>query len=270
MKLLLKKFSTFVKKRCWYLILLSGSSLYVWYYKNAIYQLKELNVHNLIFLIWLLLLLLPLFSEMEFLGIKVKKEVQKATEEVKDSLKNIKMQISQLQLSNSVDISLGNSILPSEAKMEELLGTVRELQKSNSSVDLTKQADYREKDKNVYLFKTRLKIETIIRDLCEKIGYEDKMPLTRMTYLLRKGEIIDGMTCDLISQICKIANRGVHGEIVSDEYINFVRETTPKVLEILENVSRKLRFVICPKCHFTGYSLYENVCPKCGYVNCDE
>lgn len=270
MKLLFKKIGGICKKRCWYFVLLSGSSIYVWHYRNDIYQLKELNVHNLIFLIWLILLLLPLFSEMEFLGIKVKKEVQKATEEVKESLQSIKMQISQLQLSNSVDISLGNSILPSEAKMEELLTIVRELQKSNSSEDIAKQADYAEKDKNVYLFKTRLKIETIMRDLCEKLGYENKIPLTRMIHLLRKGEVIDGITCDLISQICKIANRGVHGEIVSDEYINFVRETTPKVIEILENASDKLKFVMCPKCHFSGYSIYENVCPQCGCVNDDE
>lgn len=270
MKIFLNELGVFVKNRCWYFILLSASSVYVWFYRNDIYQLKELNVHNLIFLIWLLLLLFPLFSEVELLGVKVKKEVQKATEEVKNVLQNIQMQINHLQLSNSVDISLGNSILPSEEKMEELLRIVHELQKTNSSENVTKQTDYDKKDKNVYLFRIRLKIETIIRDLYEMLGYEDKIPLLKMTYLLRKLDVIDGMTCDLISQICKIANRGVHGEIVSDEYINFVQETTPKVLEILEDASSKLKFVICPKCHFSGYSNYENVCPKCGYVNCDE
>ena len=49
-----------------------------------------------------------------------------------------------------------------------------------------------------------------------------------MVKMLLKEELISGMTSDLISQVCKIANRGVHGEIVSDEYITFVRETYPK------------------------------------------
>lgn len=59
-------------------------------------QLKELNAKNIIFILWIFLLAFPLFSEMEILGIKVKKEVEKATEEVKESLKNIQTQIIQL------------------------------------------------------------------------------------------------------------------------------------------------------------------------------
>ena len=42
------------------------------------------------------------------------------------------------------------------------------------------------------------------------------------------------------------------------------------IIEILENASDKLNFVMCPKCHFSGYSIYENVCPQCGCVNDDE
>ena len=62
------------------------------------------------------MLAFPLFSEMEILGIKVKKEVEKATEEVKESLKNIQTQIIQLQMNNSVSnkISIENTPLPSE------------------------------------------------------------------------------------------------------------------------------------------------------------
>lgn len=65
------------------------NSTQVWCYRFDIYELKELNARNLIFILWLILLLLPLFSEMEFLGVKIKKEVQKETEEVKGLLQNL-------------------------------------------------------------------------------------------------------------------------------------------------------------------------------------
>ena len=81
MKLFFCKIWEFIKKKAWYIVLLIASSSYVWYYRFDLYQLKELNVQNLIFILWLLLLAFPLFSEMEFLGVKVKKEVEKATEE---------------------------------------------------------------------------------------------------------------------------------------------------------------------------------------------
>ena len=115
MKSVMKKLWEFVKKKCWYIILLGLSSAYVWYYRLEIYQLKELNSRNLIFIVWLILLLLPLFSEMEFLGVKIKKEIQKETEEVKESLKSIQTQMNNLQLTNSVanNFSFNNSTLPS-------------------------------------------------------------------------------------------------------------------------------------------------------------
>ena len=102
--------------RKWYSLLLLLSSLYVWKYRFEINQLKELNAKNIIFILWIFLLAFPLFSEMEILGIKVKKEVEKATEEVKESLKNIQTQIIQLQMNNSVSnkISIENTPLPSE------------------------------------------------------------------------------------------------------------------------------------------------------------
>ena len=127
MKLFFVKVWEFIKKKCWYIVLLAASSGYVYYYRNEIYQLKEINACNLIFLLWLLLLLLPLFSELELLGVKVKKEVEKATEEVKETLQNIQTQINQIQLTNSVatNFNFSNTPLPSEQKIEELLQMVK-------------------------------------------------------------------------------------------------------------------------------------------------
>ena len=83
MKAFLLKVWALIKKKGWYILLLAASSGYVLFYRNEIYQLSEINARNLIFLLWLLLLIFPLISEMEFLGIKVKKEVEKSTEKVK-------------------------------------------------------------------------------------------------------------------------------------------------------------------------------------------
>lgn len=273
MKAFCAKLWKFIKKKCWYLFLLVVSSIYVWYYRFDIYQLKELNAQNLIFLLWLLLLLMPLFSEMEFLGVKVKKEVEKATEEVKESLQNLQTQMNQIQLTNSVatNLNFSNTPLPSEQKIEELLQMVRELQStypgtnaaSNNSVVI-------DGDKNVFLFKVRLDIETSLRELCEKIGCYDRTPMMKMTQLLNRKEVINGMTCDLIGQVIKIANRGVHGEIVSSEYIAFVEKTYPEIMRQLKEASARMKYMTCPRCKYSGYSTYENVCPQCGYIHDDD
>lgn len=261
-----------IKKKCWYIILLVISSVYVLYYCKEIYLLDEFNARNLIFLLWLLLLLLPLFSEMEFLGIKVKKEVEKATEEVKSSLKNIQAQINQIQLTASVanNIHLGYPTLPSEQKIEELQQSAKILQSMYpGTTAITDESASTYSDKNVFLFKVRLDIETNLRELCEKVGGYDRMTITRMLQFLNRAEVVNGMTCDLISQVLKIANRGVHGEIVSAEYISFVEETYPEIMRQLKAASSRLVYTICPKCQYSGYSTHENVCPICGFVHDD-
>ena len=70
------------RKNSWYCFLLLISTVYVFYYRYELYQLKTLNVRNLVFLIWIALLLLPLFSEMELLGIRIKKAVESANKEI--------------------------------------------------------------------------------------------------------------------------------------------------------------------------------------------
>lgn len=247
MKSFFLKVWKFIKKKCWYIILLVASSGYVFYYRNEIYQLKELNAQSLIFIIWLLLLLLPLFSEMEFLGVKVKKEVEKATEEVKSSLQNLQTQVAQIQLTNSVanNINFYNSPLPSEQKIENLLQIVEKLQSTYPNanaplVDSTAKVD----DKNIYLFKVRLYIETSLRELCEKIGQAERMPIPKMMQLLSRAEVINNMTCDLISQVIKIANRGVHGEIISAEYVDFVEKTYPEIARQLKDASSRIQYPI--------------------------
>lgn len=243
MKSVMKKMWEFVKKKCWYIILLALSSAYVWHYRLEIYQFKELNVRNLIFIVWLILLLLPLFSEMEFLGVKIKKEVQKETEEVKESLKNIQTQVNSFQLNNSVanTFSINNAALPSEQKLEELLQKVTELQANYPKSDDTKEDILsKDEDKNVYLFKVRLDIEKCLREMSERFDYNRFMPIMKMVQQLNHMQVIDGVTCDLILQVIKIANRGVHGEIVSDEYIEFVEKTHPEIMKRLKEASAQV------------------------------
>ena len=249
MKIFWKKVWEFIKDKFWYIVLLVISSAYVYYYRFDIYELKELNARNLIFILWLVLLFLPLFSEMEFLGVKIKKEVQKETEEVKNLLKTLQMQVNQMQMTNSVanNINLNNAALPSEQKLEELLEKVTELQSTYPNVTSHQKDSVLEADnKNVYLFKVRLDIETSLREMCEKIGHTERMPIIKMMHLLNSAEVINGMTCDLINQVNKIANRGVHGEIVSKEYLEFVEKTYPEIMRQIHDASSRLEYRTWP------------------------
>ena len=262
---------SYLKQKWWYLVLLILSTIYVFYYKYDIYQLKELNTMNLIFILWVVLLLLPLFSEMELFGIKLKKEVVKAKAEVKEDLNDIRMQIMDLKISNSNanTINFGNGFLPTEQKLKELA------ESSAKKTDITLDAKVPNKfeleiaEEGIYLFKVRLMLEKSLTDLCEKTGYNGHKSMYEMMRHLTRCEVLNGKTAELIDQITKIANRGVHGEIVSKEYIDFIKQVLPELQKQLYETNIQLHYCICPRCKYSGYSRFENVCPQCGFTSDD-
>lgn len=283
------KIVSYLKQKWWYLFLLTLSTRYVSYYKYDIYQLRELNAMNLIFILWLILLLLPLFSEMEFLGIKLKKEMEKAKVQIQENLNDLRMQVMDIKISNSNananTIHFGNSFLPTEQKLKELLeGVTTNFGNTNDNSDEENAAakinittdtkvqsniDFKVPEESVYLFKVRLMLEKTLADLCEKTGYIGNKSMFKMMEHLTRCKVINNKTIDLINQIIKIANRGIHGEIISKEYIEFIKRVLPEVQKQLMEANTQLNYCVCPKCKYSGSSKFENVCPKCGFTSDD-
>lgn len=267
-----------VKKNGYWLLLVVGSGLYTLCHKDLINELGHWNVYNSIFILWLILLLFPLISEMEFFGITIKKEVEKevkkATEDQKEIIKFLQQQVSTLQMNSSINNHIQFSApLPAEKELDEKLPEYADESKHNEIGALSSNADeqfaYVSED-NVRLFKSRLNIEISLRTLCEKIGHPYRMNVYQMVDLLIRCEVISAKTGDLIRQIQKISSHGVHGELISSNYITFVKKAYPIIMKELERAPSELRDIICPKCQYRGLSKYGNVCPRCGFVSDDD
>lgn len=72
-----EKLGSFLIEKVWYIFLLTISTIYLASNRFAIEKLDDASLLSTVFIIWVILLVLPLFSELEFLGVKVKKEVKK-------------------------------------------------------------------------------------------------------------------------------------------------------------------------------------------------
>lgn len=75
----------------------------------------------------------------------------------------------------------------------------------------------------VKLFKIRYVLENRINSLCVKqnVNY---LSFTESLKQLNQLQVIDGNTSELCIQIYRITSRGIHGEIISDNYIEFVEK----------------------------------------------
>lgn len=229
-----EKVIAILKKKWWYILLTILSSLYVFFYRYEISQLSYLNAQNLIFILWIILLVLPLFSEVEIGSVKLKREVERTRSEMKEAMNELRLQIMDFKVSNSNTVVIGQSL----ATKSELSELEKNLENTPQNI-LSQETFIDVPDDNVYLFQVRLTLERLLSALCDKCGYtERKLPM-QMVRFLAKREVINGNIAGLIIEVMKIANRGVHGEIISKEYISFVRKVFPAIKSDLEKAEQQ-------------------------------
>lgn len=258
-----------IKKHWWYIFLLTISSLYVIRYRYDIFQMTELNAQNLIFILWLVLLGLPLFSEIEIGNVKLKKEIEQTRAEVKESIGELKYQILDMKISNSNSNTLILNNPPLATKDE--LSRMQKNAKVDNMVRTGAELDFKISEDNVYLFKVRLSLEKQLSTLCNMFQYDERRNMYSMAEFLVRHEVIERNTVDLIREIINIANRGVHGEIIDNNYLQFVQKTYPTIKYTLDKAyifySNNSYYFNCPSCHYQGPSKFSNVCPNCGFVS---
>lgn len=227
-----------------------------------------------------------MFSEIEILGVKLKREIEKTKEEVKEKINDLHMLITDLKITNSNanTINVGNGFLPSEQKLKELEGFISNSNRIDDKSEINSTAKinmapverfqsnikFEIAEESTFLFKVRFMLEKTLTDLCEKTNYEGNKSTYEMIRYLIRSELINGKTADMLNQIIKISNRGVHGEIVSNEYINFIKKVLPELQKQLNEININLHYFVCPKCKNYVYSRYNNICTNCGFNNDDD
>ena len=244
-----QKLLSFLKEKLWYIFLLAISTIYLVINRFAIKKLDDASMLSTVFIIWVILLALPLFSELEFLGVKVKKEVKKAVEKsnekVKASLNNLQQLVSQIQISNSVapQFTITGGSLPSEERMDNLIKEIHLLNEQNTNKKTEKQDKVNIPAQNLELFKMRYGIEAKLNDAMDLIGYNGKnhISLVQSAYYLSQQGVLDPKCIDLLIQVVRIANRGVHGEIVDQKYLDFASEAYPKIIDALDDCKELIK-----------------------------
>ena len=182
---------SFLKKKLWYIFLLAISTIYLAINRFAIEKLDDASMISAVFIIWVILLALPLFSELEFLGVKVKKEVKKAVEksneEVKASLNNLQQLVSQIQISNSVapQFTINGGSLPSEGKIDKLTEELHLYNEQNKNKQEEQQDKVNIPTQNLKLFKMRYEIEAKLNDAMDLIGYNGKNHISLLKHIQR-------------------------------------------------------------------------------------
>lgn len=198
----------------------------------------------LVFIVWIALLLAPLFSEIELLGIKFKQEVEKAKEDIKREIVSLKTEIT-----SAIDVRANispNFYLspPPDAQLPIIEAQVkRAVEQALAAAHAPPQVvdiPGRQVDENVnFLFQTRRDLEIELR----RIARERQLPTSdrplagiQLSRLLSQAEILEPDLLRAIRDVYAVCSPAVHGEAVSDAKVAFVRDVGPGLIKVLRTI----------------------------------
>ncbi|OAZ03295.1 hypothetical protein [Flavobacterium succinicans] len=235
-------------KITWWIILLLLTGVILFKRYEAITTGQSVPADVFIFLIFVALMLVPIFSEIEFFGLKLKKEIEELKSDINVKFGDIKNEIrtSQNQTLNQTIRAYGQyGPPPPDSKLPELEEEIdrivkAKLQEHGVFIDqpLTSRIDVPED--NLTMFKVRYNIENQLRRIWEN-RFEEKafdprfrhQPTMKVIQDLTKFEIIDNNFYGILREILSICNYAIHGEQVTDNQVTFVSKNAKFVLDYL-------------------------------------
>lgn len=235
-------------KISWWIILLLLTGVILFKRYEAITTGQSVPADVFIFLIFVALMLVPIFSEIEFFGLKLKREIEELKADIKIKLGDIKNEIRNTQtqtLNQTIQAYGPYGPPPPDSKLPELEEEIDRIVKAKLEEHgvvigqpLVSRIDVPED--NLTMFKVRYNIETQLRRIWED-RFDEKefdqrfrrQPIMRIIQDLTKYEIIDNNFYGILREILSICNYAIHGEEVTDNQVNFVSKNAKVVLDYL-------------------------------------
>jgi len=207
------------------------------------------NMDIIIFIIWVALIVVPLFREVNIFGVGLKNEIDSLRNDFRGEMLNLRSEI-QNTINLRQQIIVGQ--VPSDAELrstEEHIKPV--LERTLKELDIKGSVSVAKETKvptdTQFLFSVRYTIENELKRIWNFVA-EDKRRLIEYE-ITRSGiyprsihQIVNGLTDvhlidyqfrDLIQDIYAICSSAIHGGDVTEAKVKFVREFAPFVMTYL-------------------------------------
>lgn len=230
------------KKTLWWGFLLLIFSNYLRINETRIFENNLAQIDYIILIIWFILLLLPLLSEIDIAGIKIKKEIDSLKTELKEQIITLRSDIH-----NSTNINTnfysGTPLPPPDEKLKQIEDKFSALIESvKAKLDAGKDDELTNiPDRNKFLFGIRFSLEKELRRIQkERLDIIDvKRPdsFIQIVRSLQRNELIDNKITSLIINLNSICNQAIHtDEKITDEQYSFAKSFFPVIMDSLKEL----------------------------------
>lgn len=224
-------------KITWWILILSLTTTTLAFRFHDITIGKSVSFDTYVFIIWVAIMLAPLFQEISFFGIQLKQSI----DELKGQINEVKNEIhNKITFNPTINLipTGDNKIQELEVKYSNLLDKIletkgkktRQIQANLLNVPRMQQ----------FLFASRYRIENELRRIWEQsIGNSELRRTTPLIKLLKDlidNSIISNEIYHPLREVIAITNFGIHGEVITENQFAFVKDIAPKLIATLEEV----------------------------------
>jgi hypothetical protein len=233
-------------KIVWWLALAVAVTSYLWTRYPDLFAGRAVAADVVVFLVWIALLLAPIFQEVELFGVRMKQTVEQMKQELKSEIHSVRT-----ELRNAVDVRTVFSpqifapAPPPDSQLPGLEARIRtavtEVLAAHGIRQPTPVPTDLAVDNNVaLLFAARYGIEKELRRLARE--RELDLPLKRagamqISRALTQTGVIEPQLDHAIREVYAVSSAAVHAEDVSDAQVSFVREVGPELIGALRAIS---------------------------------
>lgn len=229
-------------KITWWILLILATTVGLYLRFDAIKKGESVPFDVFLFLIWVALMLVPIFTQIEFFGIKLKGEIDELKTQISLKFGDLKNEIKLSQSQNFTANIQGYGPPPPDERINEIQQQLdillREKGKQHATeISLDVPVD------NIELFKVRFSIEKEVSRIW--LGRYDgetdeywkrKTPMFRQIQDLQKYDIINGNLGGLLKELLAICNYGIHGEKITQKQMDFVKGYSEEIINYLRDV----------------------------------
>lgn len=197
------------------------------------------NMDIIIFIIWVAMIIAPIFREVNIFGVGLKNEIDSLRNDFRGEMLNLRSEI-QNTINFSPQINVGQ--LPSDS---ELPGLREALQKALKDAFGTEELPLTQVQEELstptdaqFLFSVRYNIEKELNRIWRlhfPTESEDRPSISSVQIIrqLLQSETIDMEFYKALRDVYAVCNQAIHGRDVSQAKISFVRDVAPQLIAYL-------------------------------------
>lgn len=248
--------------RIWWFIILIVGIYYVLSAKMSIFNEPSIT-ETLILVCLIIIIFLPFSNEVRIFGVSIKKQLNETKRDFREEIRAFKTEIFQnMNLSNKIyNITQVQENLPSYKKVEVE-------QEGTDDKEFDQLIKSYIPQSNQVSFSVRYILEDLLISISAKFLGKNDRRLSKISSELGIYGILDSTIQEDLNDIFAICNRGIHGEILDERYITYLKVKAPSLIKTLEEISLKDKdsHFTCPVCGWCGFIKENHKCPSCGLV----